>query len=257
MALDNWTVADLVQHVPVGYWWWIGSTLCAVFGAGYGIARLLQSRQLENTQADLATERAKPKVSIVLGAADKDVGDIAHLLRYSFSKPEYIYPEIVEELEGWISDGLPVYAAVDLEGAMRSNRFFLPPENKRKPGEGGWMSVEKKSEYSGDRNPYYGYKYIGVTPSGTHIIQTASSGGGSGIFCSVLFMRFQTDEVLTGRLDKSATRSRILLRCIGERPLGDRYSGQVSYADGVLAVGAGSRNDIGVVPVEETKIQIQ
>jgi hypothetical protein len=255
--LDKWTIADLIQHVPVGYWWWIGGALCGVFGAGYGIARLLQSRKLENTQADLDKERAKPKLSMVLGAADKDVGDIAHLLRYSFSKPEYIHPEIVEELDGWLSDGLPVYAAVDLEGAMHSNRFFLPPESRRMPGEDGWVWVEKKGEFSCDRNPYYKYKFIGVTPSGTHILQTASSGGGTGIFCWVLFMRFQTDEVLTSSLDKTTTRARILLRCIGKRPLGDRYYGEVTYADGVLTIGAGSRNDIGRVPVAEKKIQVE
>ena len=255
--VGQWTLADALQRIPLTYWWWVAGALCTVFAAGYAIAHLLQSRRLENTESDLAAERAKPKLSIVLGAGDKDVGDIANLLRYSFSKPEYIHPEIVEELDGWISDGLPVYAAVDLEGAMRSNRFFLPPEERGTPGADGWIRVEKKSEFSCDNNPYYRYKFIGVTPSGTHIIQTAWSGGGTGIFCRVLFMRFQTDEVLTSSLNKTTTRTRVLLRCIGDRPLGDRYCGDVTYADGVLTIGAGSRVDIGRVPVEETRIQVE
>jgi hypothetical protein len=257
MDIGKMAFAEVIQQMPLSYWLWIGGAICTLCATGFGAARFLQSRKIENLQADLGKERASPKLSIVLGAVDKDVGDIAHLLRYSFSKPEFIYPEIVEELDGWISDGLPVYAAVDLEGAMRSNRFFLPPENRKNPGSDGWVWVERKSEFSCDSNPYYGYKFIGVTPSGTHIIQTASSGGGTGIFCSVLFMRFQADEVLTSTLDKTTTRTRILLRCIGQRPLGNRYYGEVTYADGLLTIGAGSRNDIGCVPVTETRIQVE
>ena len=107
---------------PAGRLVGLVGALAAVFAAGYALAHWIQSRKLENTESELALERAQPRLSLVLGSADCDVRDVAHLLRFSFSKPEFIHPEIVEELEGWISDGLPVYAAVDLEGAMASNR---------------------------------------------------------------------------------------------------------------------------------------
>jgi hypothetical protein len=114
----QWTIADAIQRIPLGAWWGLVGALAAAFAAGYALAHWLQSRKLENTESELALERAQPRVSLVLGSADRDVGDVAHLLRFTFSKPDFIHPEIVEELEGWISDGLPVYAAVDLEGPL-------------------------------------------------------------------------------------------------------------------------------------------
>ena len=76
------------------------------------------------------------------------------------------------------------------------------------------------------------------------------------MFGAVLFMRFHIDEVLTGTLNQSETRRRVLLRCIGRRPLGDRYDGLVSYANGVLIIGEGTRMDIGAQPVPEVRIRV-
>ena len=255
--LAQWTIADAIQRIPLGAWWGLAGALGAVFAAGYALAHWIQSRKLENTASELALERAQPRLSIVLGSADRDVGDLAHLLRFRFSKPEFVHPEIVEELEGWISDALPVYAAVDLEGAMASNRFVRPVQTRPSPGATPWVVAIKEDQPATLCKPYYMYRFVGVTPSGTHLVQTAGSGGGSGIFQAVLFLRFQKDEVLSGDLQSTRTRARVILRCIGSRLLGDRYDGLVSYSNGTLTIGAGSRMDTGQTPVEESKIRVE
>jgi len=255
--LAQWTIADAIQRIPLGAWWGLAGALGAVFAAGYALAHWIQSRKLENTESELALERVQPRLSLVLGSADRDVGDVAHLLRFNFSKPEFIHPEIVEELEGWISDGLPVYAAVDLEGAMASNRFVRAVQTRQLPDGSPWVLAIKGDERPTLGKPYYMYRFVGATSSGTHLVQTASSGGGSGVFGTVLFMRFQKDEVLSGDLQSTGTRARVILRCIGSRLLGDRYDGIVSYSNGILTIGAGSRMDIGRTPVQETKIRVE
>jgi len=255
--LAQWTIADAIHRISIGSWWWLAGTLAAVFAAGFALAHWIQSRKLENAESELALERAQPRLSLVLGSADRDVGDVAHLLRFKFARPEFIHPEIVEELEGWISDGLPVYAAVDLEGAMASNRFTRPLQTRQLPDGSAWIQVIKEDEPATLGKPYYMYRFVGVTASGTHLVQTAGSGGGSGVFGAVLFMRFQKDEVLSGNLQSTSARARVLLRCIGSRLLGDRYDGIVSYSNGILTIGAGSRIDIGGTPVQETKIRVE
>ena len=251
--LTQWSITDIVQR-----WWWLVSAVGTVFAAGFSLAHWLRSRKLEIAESALALERAKPKTSITLGVSDTDVGGITNLLRFDFSKPEFIHPEIVEELEGWLSDGLPVYAAVDLEGAMKSNRFFRPQETRPAPDSSGWIRIKEEPKTKGSASPYYMYKFIGVTPSGIHLIQTASYGGGSGVFCHVLFMRFQTDEVLTSTtLETTKTRRRILLRCIGHLLLGDRYDGTVTYANNILTIGKGTRMGNGHVPAEEQNIRVE
>jgi hypothetical protein len=255
--LAQLTAADLLHRLPISWLWWIGGIVSSIFAAGFTLGHWAQSWTLENTKSELALERGQPKTTIEVGAADRDLGDIAHVLRFSFSKPEFIHPEIVEELEGWIADALPVYAAVDLEGAMASNRFVRPVQRRPLPDGTAWILVVKEDETGTLRKPYYMYKFLGVTSSGTHLIQTAGSGGGTGVFGSVLFMRFQADNVLTGTLTSANTRHRVVLRCIGFRLLGDRYDGVVSYADGVLTIGKGTRMDLGREPVAETKMRIE
>jgi hypothetical protein len=255
--MAQWTIADAIQRIPIGDWWWIAGTLAAIFCAGFALAHRIQSRKLENTESELALERVQPRLSLVLGSADCDVGDVAHLLRFSFSRPEFIHPEIVEELEGWISDGLPVYAAVDLEGAMASNRFVRPVQTRQLPDGYPWVLAIKEDERPTLGKPYYMYRFVGATASGTHLVQTAGSGGGSGVFGAVLFMRFQKDEILSGDLQSPGTRARVILRCIGSRFLGDRYDGIVSYSNGILTIGAGSRIDIGRTRVQETNIRLE
>src|ERR1017187_2380383 len=56
MDLAQWTIADAIQRIPIGAWWWLAGTLAAVFAAGFALAHWIQSRKLENTESELALD---------------------------------------------------------------------------------------------------------------------------------------------------------------------------------------------------------
>ena len=69
----------------------------------------------------------------------------------------------------------------------------------------------------GDRG-YFEYSYLGVLSSGVHVLRVAESGGGSGIFQSLVFARISETPVLED--GRSRTRHRLTL--VGSEVLGDR-----------------------------------
>src|SRR4029077_11919880 len=157
----------------------------------------------------------------------------------------------------WISDPLPVFAAVDLEGAMNSNRFVRELETKESPeGKRVWVYAVKNDAVKTLTWPYYGYKYIGTTAAGTHIVQTMNSGGGSGVFGGLLFLQFQTDEVVDEGERGTRSRQRVLLKCVGRHGLGDRYDGVFTYAAETVNLGIGHRIDMVWTAVDETRIRV-
>jgi hypothetical protein len=256
--IAQWTLNDWITRVPVSALWSAFAFVAGAFGVGFGFSAWLEKRKRDHLGEQIERLRAEPKVTISIGSTEHSLGSIAGVFRFSFEKPEFIHPEIVEELEGWISDPLPVFAAVDLEGAMKSNRFVRKVETKESTeGKKVWVYAVKHDAIKTLTWPYYGYKYIGTTPTGTHIVQTANSGGGSGVFGGLLFLQFQGDGVVDEDLSGTHSRQRVLLKCIGRHGLGDRYDGVVTYADGALIIGSGNRIDNGWTPVEETKIRVE
>ena len=150
---------------------------------------------------------------------------------YSFATEEYVHPRIVQELYGWISDATSTVAAVDLTSANSSNQFF-GSFDVREGGGRVWV------EYADPDGGYFHYSYLASSPSGVHMVECSWSGGGSGVFCSVILLALHRDRALdvdsNGQL---ATRERVLLKTLGSISLGDRYSGQLSYGNGMLEVG--------------------
>jgi hypothetical protein len=69
------------------------------------------------------------------------------------------------------------------------------------------------------------YRHLGVSPGGTHVLHTLSSGGGTGIFEDLLLVRFHKDRV---RHD-SEQRDRLLMTRVGNFILGDRDDGDIRF----------------------------
>ena len=153
-------------------------------------------------------------------------------LRYSFYRDEYIHPLIVMELLGWMSDSRATVTSIDLAAANRSNRFF------------GDFSVYNEDgriwvQWRGDHNESFAYSYIATSPSGVQMVECHDSGGGSGIFAYILLLAFDCDRSLDTDNNETGipTKERILLKTLGSICLGDRYSGKITYKDGLLAIG--------------------
>ena len=132
-------------------------------------------------------------------------------LKKFWFKGKPIYPAFVEELVTSLDDRLPVVVGVDLEGAMRSGRYWgLEPFEKN-----GGVRYERTV---GVFTIFFAYKYIGTTPGGTHVLRTANYGGGTGLFEDVLFVKFETNDVH----EQGKRRSRVVMKYAGSFGLGDR-----------------------------------
>jgi hypothetical protein len=86
----------------------------------------------------------------------------------------------------------------------------------------------------------FGYKHIGKTKSGVHVIYTSYSGGGSGIFNSIYFFTITLDRAFTLDLKSSTVevkRPRLILKNIGSINLGDRWVGDIYVKGDILYLG--------------------
>lgn len=164
----------------------------------------------------------------VLGATTDSPGRLAEL-RYSFVRDEFVHPVIVRELLGWLSDPAPTVVAVDLSAANRSNRFF---GDFRVSG-----NARKWVEWTGSNGESFRYAHIGTSPSGVQMLECYDSGGGTGVFGSVGLFALECDRSLEEDIKGATTRERVILKTLGSLSLGDRYFGEISYRDGLLAIG--------------------
>ncbi|PWW07929.1 MULTISPECIES: hypothetical protein [Pseudidiomarina] len=148
--------------------------------------------------------------------------------RYSFITPEFINPQILDDLSGWLSDTGDQIVSINISESNRSNRYH------------GEIKVEETGSYpvvtSSVDEGWVSYKYIGRSFSGVHIVQTWSNGGGSGVFTNILLVTLSSDSSLESNGLSYSKKSRYVIKLIGSLPLGDRYQGQVKYRFGILSI---------------------
>jgi hypothetical protein len=135
-----------------------------------------------------------------------------------------IHPGCVEQLTTDLADSYPYVAAVDLEGCQRGNRYSTAPEV-----DGG---VLRRRDPDPEVRGYFQYEYVGVLASGVHVLRTGASGGGSGFFQSLLFVRIRESSVL----EDGRSRSRQTLELVGSENLGDRDEVTVSLKGDVVKI---------------------
>src|SRR5688572_22615306 len=121
-----------------------------------------------------------------------------------------IHPGCVELLTTELADSFPYVAAVDLEGCHKGNRYPTPPEVDG--------AVLRRRDPEEEGRGYFQYEYVGVLSSGVHVVRTGASGGGSGFFQSLLFVRIRESSVL----EDGRSRTRQALELVGSETVGDR-----------------------------------
>ncbi len=127
-----------------------------------------------------------------------------------------IHPGLVQEFESWYSDkGPPTTISVDVS-APHSNEYS---DDDVKVEDNGYVTYQEP-----DSAEYFYYKWLGKLDNGLHVLITGS-GGGSGVFRNVYFIRFDTDEGYTPEGEKYG---RLLMTIVREHPLGDRDDGDVA-----------------------------
>ena len=169
---------------------------------------------------------------------------------YSFSKAPFVHPKIVNDLIGNLSDVGDQVVAINLLDSQDSNRYFgevfVTPQTDPLVPSWPWVySLDGEPTGDGELGDfwgqeYYAYRYLRSTDSGLDVLHARYSGGGSGVFDYVMFVRTEADYgveyPLARDIDsgKNAAEPKIhdreLIRILGRIPLGDRWSGTVEVA---------------------------
>ena len=138
---------------------------------------------------------------------------------------EPIHPKLVEEFESWISDDRPpTTVVVDVAAAFGANEY----------SEAVQLSERGLVRYESAEG-WYGYEHLGQMKDGTHVLRTASSGGGSGVFQNLLFAQLSKDEA---RTPEGKRHGRVLMEVVGRFVLGDRDNGAIEILGDRVVVGA-------------------
>ena len=157
-----------------------------------------------------------------------------------FDKTPFINPRIVADLVSSVADHDDQVVAIDLTNSQNSNRYFGAVEVRGVSNSTPWVRFI-------DDDVNFGYKLIGRTPDGTHVLQTYAGGGrGGGTLMSVclLFVEFTQDLALnenSASKTLSRTRPRVLIRKVGELGLGDRWEGELKLVGNRLYIGQDQR----------------
>lgn len=228
---------------------------------------------------DNVTDRFVPADAAGDGSAGKPGGDPADgedrfHATYSFRTAPFIHPKIVGDLVGSLADAGDQVVAINLLDSQDSNRYygeiFVTPQTDPLVPSWPWL-------YALDGEPYaaappgsirgqelFAYRYVGSTPSGLDVLHYTYSGGGSGLFNSVVFVRIESDVgVDYGRPAGvhhaqgpvgPEIRRRELIRMVGRIPLGDRWQGTIEVVGNDVVVRGrdlAERCEVGGVSVME------
>lgn len=132
-----------------------------------------------------------------------------------------IHPFVVKEFSNWLSDSRPpMITTVDVAAAFDTNKYQDSKLEKRD----NWWFAESE-EMDGDVRLYesFGYHWIGRLTNGVHILETGSSGGGSGFFMDLMFIKFTEGEIFW----ENKKEKQLLMTIVGTYSLGDRYEGDI------------------------------
>lgn len=140
-----------------------------------------------------------------------------------------IHPLLIAEFFNWMSDYRPpIVTSVDVKSAFDTNQYSKDDVKV----DNGWVRADR------DEGGYFQYKWLGQLENGMHVLQTADSGGGSGIFMDLLVLKESTAESSWSE-GKYTQNLLSVVRSVG---LGDRFDGDIRLLDNMVFVsGSGDR----------------
>lgn len=147
--------------------------------------------------------------------------------RYSFTRDEYINPMILADLEGYLSDSGDQVVAVNIADSNRSNRYVadITTDENADPS----PIVTAVDSHDTHDKMRYSYQWLGCSLNGIHVLLTAHSGGGSGIFCGIILVTVVEEPTIEIERRGAKKGERFTVKKVAYMPLGDRYSGTVKY----------------------------
>jgi hypothetical protein len=157
---------------------------------------------------------------------------------YYFEHAPYVHPRIIQDLLAWESDGGDQVVAINLVDSQRSNRYYGDVTVVENAGESPVVRYRGEKDGVADM---IDYQYIGKLRSGVHVLETWESGGGTMVSMRLMFVTLENDRGLLVHEDAHVIdlgTPRVLIRKLGEIPLGDRYEGSVELKGSQLRIGA-------------------
>jgi hypothetical protein len=152
-----------------------------------------------------------------------------------------IHPAIVYQLISWGYDEHSVTASLDLLAA-HNHKEYSRFEVKTS---GGWIECRLNDLRPAFQDyETFSYKHLGVLADGTHVLYTCYSGGGSGAYCYLIFIRFGTEKAYDLYAKPYV---RLLMKVICVYSLGDRDDGEVKVLNDRVIVGKSKHRDKEIV----------
>ena len=171
-------------------------------------------------------------------AKDPTDGREQKAVLYYFDHAPYVHPRIIQDLLAWISDGGDQVVAINLLESQRSNRYYGDVTIVEIAGESPVVRYRGEKDGAADM---IDYQYIGKSRSGVHILKTWESGRGTMVSTCLMFVTLENDKGLLVHDDTHVIdlgNPRVLIRKLGEIPLGDRYEGTLDLKGNQLRIGA-------------------
>lgn len=154
-----------------------------------------------------------------------------------------IHPGCLAEFAADASgDVFPRVMAVDVQACTQSEKYCLWAL-KTYQGILFYENTETKESF--------GYRYLGRTPDGIHVLDTWENWGGTGYFTAAMFVVFETrgfaanapGPVPEGVGEKTASSERLVMRCLGQVGHGDRDDGRIELFGDTLLLGKSRYRD--------------
>jgi len=178
------------------------------------------------SQASTSPGLRKPAEPLPDPAADWD-RTLAEARAHFRHAGEPINPGLVKRFLPWLSDSVPITVEVDVAAGQESNEF----SDRGSVGPGGWVTLTDKDE-AARGGSLFSYRHLGGLTNGVQVLWVNESGGGSGVFMSLMFIRFSRGTGFSdGRPD-----DQLGMRCVGQQALGDRYRGEVKLLPGRVRI---------------------
>lgn len=156
----------------------------------------------------------------------------------SFSQPPFLSPNIIQDLVTGLSDEGDQVVAINVLEAQDSNRYFgeltiQKVEKQPYP----WIGIRSVND---GETSYFGYRLVGKTTSGVYVLLTSERGGGSGSWPNLMLVTFEYDKAVNCDWEKnkiSPAKTRLLIKKVGQIPLGDRWAGTLEVRGNEILIG--------------------
>jgi uncharacterized protein YecT (DUF1311 family) len=178
--------------------------------------------------AECMLKAYKSRIAELQSSIQKSMREILREANEHFTfRGKPINPRQLSDLLPLLSDTLPGPVAVDVEGGK--NRYFAEITAPEKTIVRATWSEEKEQLF-------FQYRHLGVLANGMHVVETMAGGGGSGVFCDLLLVRFLVDAEYG---DGGTPRSRLVMMRTGEFALGAGYDGSIKVQPYEISIGPG------------------